>query len=72
MFQRSLPRRCLLENFVDMMNNYQEEKKKLKEIALKMCAEEFCYQKGAVFGFGLSSNLNIEIATKISNADVVT
>ena len=37
-----------------------------------MFAEGFCYQKGAVFGFGLSSNLNIEIATKISNADVVT
>ena len=37
-----------------------------------MFAEGFSYQKGAVFGFGLSSNLNTEIATKISNADVVT
>ena len=54
------------------MNNYQEEIKKLLEIALKMFAEGFTNQKRALFAFGPLANLDHETAMKISNADAVT
>ena len=37
-----------------------------------MLAEGFSYQKGAIFGFGLSANLGTEITMKSSNADAET
>ena len=54
------------------VNYYQEEIKKLVEINLKMFAEGFSLQKGAIFGFGPLGNLGNEIPMKIFNADAVT
>ena len=42
MFQRSLPRKNLPDNLLDVMNNYQEEIKKLLQTAVK------CLQRGFI------------------------
>ncbi len=51
-FDRSLPKPILLQSLEVHINTYKDEIKLLIKIIMKMIAEGFDHQKGAIFGFG--------------------
>ena len=51
-FDRSLPKKILLQSLEVYINTYGNEIQLLLKILMKMIAEGFDHQKGAIFGFG--------------------
>ena len=71
LFKESLPDDCLLKHLSLVMVAYHSEIEKFLEIALKMFAEGFSHQKGAIFGLGPTKDDDTGTVLKISelNAD---
>ena len=69
MFQKSLPDNCLLNTLNQMIEVYQENIKILLKVALKMFAEGFAHQKGAIFGFGPNQDSDCGTVLKIPSLD---
>ena len=51
-FELSLPHKCLLTELNACIMNYGSEIEKFLNVCLKMFADGFSFQKGAIFGFG--------------------
>ena len=68
-FKESLPEKCLLDTLKESTQMYQSEVEKLLGLALKMFAEGFDHQKGAIFGFGPSAEKETGSVLKISTVD---
>ena len=66
LFNESLPKDCLLKHLSSVMADYPSEIERFLEIALKMFAEGFSHQKGAIFGFGPTKDDETGTVLKIS------
>ena len=69
MFKEFLPEECLQDVLKEAAELYPKEIERLITLLLKMFAEGFDYQKGAIFGFGPSSNMETNSVLKIANVD---
>ena len=67
-FQNSLPKQCLLDNLDDNIKQYSDEIVSILKLALKMFADGFAVQKGAIFGFGKQAEDQTGTKLKISAA----
>ena len=72
MFESSLPKTCLLESLREAISSYKDEILILMRLALKMFAEGFAHQKGAIFGFGPTEKNDCGTVLKISTLDSET
>ena len=71
-FSRSKPKTCLIEVLQETIDTYPNEIEKLLRKALPKFAGGFDFQKGAIFGFGPSANLETRSVLKLSEADEQT
>ena len=71
-FKESLPEQCLLEVLKEVTEMYPAEIERFMVLSLKMFAEGFDYQKGAIFGFGPSANNETGSVLKIANVNEET
>ena len=65
-FKDSLPESVLLDVLVMNMQQHREEVIKLLSVAMRMFAEGFSHQKGAIFGFGPQANTDTKNVLKIA------
>ena len=68
-YKSSLPEVCLLEKLKDMMQVYDSEIKTILILAMKMFADGFDHQRGAIFNFGPSAEKDTGTVLNISNAE---
>ena len=69
MFESSLPDLCLLESLKGTISEYKEDILVLLRLGLKMFADGFALQKGAIFGFGPQEKNDTDTVLKISSLD---
>ena len=67
-FQKSLPKQCLLDNLEENIKHYSDDIVSILKLALKMFADGFAVQKGAIFGFGKQVDDQTGTKLKISAA----
>ena len=72
MFESSLPDECLLVSLKESITEYKEDILILMRLGLKMFADGFAVQKGAIFGFGPQEKNETRTVLKISTLDAET
>ena len=65
---KSLPKQCLLDNLEENIKQYSDEIASILKLALKLFADGFAVQKGAIFGFGKQIDDQTGTKLKISAA----
>ena len=69
MYETSLPDEELVGSIKSAMRDFHADIVILLQIALKMFADGFCYQKGNIFGFGPSAQDDCGTVLKLSEVD---